>query len=225
MSGPSPANYIWWLAARSAGAVALVLVTCSVMLGLAMAARLIPVAGRRRAVRVHEHLALLSLGAISAHGLLLLADPWLKAGVSGITLPFSIAYRPLWTGLGIIGGYLAAALGLSFYVRRRIGARLWRKLHRLTALVYVLGLVHTLGAGTDAAIPAVRIALLTSGLPVLFLFVLRWQRGRVHSAGSRRQAKEKLWAMWQRLTSRPASRRGIALRSLRRRFAWTTTRS
>ena len=49
-----------------------------------------------------------------------------------------MAYRPLWTGLGIIGGYLAALLGLSFYARRRIGARLWRKAHRLTVVVYVL---------------------------------------------------------------------------------------
>ena len=41
-------------------------------------------------------------------------------------------YRPVYTGLGIVAGYLAAALGLSFYARRRIGAKLWRKLHRAT---------------------------------------------------------------------------------------------
>ena len=68
-------------------------------------------------------------------------------------MPFTIGYRPLWTSLGIIGGYLAAILGLSFYVRRRIGARLWRRLHRLTVVVYVLALVHALGAGTDASLP------------------------------------------------------------------------
>ena len=59
-------------------------------------------------------------------------------------------HEPLFTGLGIIAGYLAALLGLSFYVRRRIGAKRWRTLHRCTVLVYVLGVVHTLGAGTDA---------------------------------------------------------------------------
>ena len=61
-----------------------------------------------------------------------------------------MAYKPLFTGLGIIGGYLAAILGLSFYVRRRIGPRLWRKAHQLTIVVYALAVVHTLGAGTDA---------------------------------------------------------------------------
>ncbi len=178
MSQASPANYIWWLAGRSAGTVALALVTCSVLLGLAMAAKVVPARHKREAVRVHEHLALMGIAAIAAHGALLFADPWLKAGVTGITVPFAISYRPLWTGLGIIGGYLAAALGLSFYVRKRLGARLWRRLHRLTVLVYALGLAHTLGSGTDAQIPVVRYALLCSVLPVLFLFALRVQRER-----------------------------------------------
>lgn len=182
MSQASPTNYVWWLAGRSAGLVALALVTCSVILGLAMAARVLPARRKRDAVRIHEHFALLGLAAIGAHGALLFADPWLKAGVSGITVPFSIGYRPLWTGLGIIAGYLAAALGLSFYVRKHIGARLWRRLHRLTVLVYVLSVAHTLGSGTDAQIPIVRYALLASGLPVLFLFALRMQRGRAHPA-------------------------------------------
>jgi sulfoxide reductase heme-binding subunit YedZ len=174
----APANYIWWLAGRSAGMVAMLLVTASVILGLAMAARAMPRRWRSDAVRLHQHLALISLGAIAAHGLLLAADPWLRAGLKGIVVPFAIGYRPLWTGLGILGGYLAAILGLSFYVRRRIGARLWRRMHRFTVFVYVLVLAHALGTGTDAAIPAVRYAMLASALPVLFLLALRLQRSR-----------------------------------------------
>jgi len=176
MSQGAPANYVWWLAGRSAGMVAMLLIACSVILGLAMAARAIPQRWRRDAVRLHQHLALIALGAIAAHGLLLAADPWLKAGVKGIAVPFAIGYRPLWTGLGILGGYLAAILALSFYVRRRIGARLWRRMHRFTVVVYVLALAHALGSGTDTSIPLVRDAMLASALPVLFLFALRLQR-------------------------------------------------
>ena len=179
---PSPSNYVWWLAGRSAGVVAMLLVTASVLLGLAMAAKLVPPRRRREAGKAHEHLALLSLGAIGAHGALLAADPWLKAGWSGILVPFAIGYRPFWTGLGIIGGYLAAILGLSFYVRRRIGARLWRRLHRLTVFVYLLGVAHMLGAGTDASVPAVRYAVLASLAPVSVLFALRL---RPRKAGAR----------------------------------------
>lgn len=225
MSQAAPANYVWWLAGRSAGMVALLLVTCSVILGLAMAARVVPPRRKRDAVRLHEHLALMGLAASGAHGALLFADPWLKAGVSGIMVPFSIGYRPLWTGLGIVGGYLAAALALSFYARKRIGARVWRRMHRLTVVVYVLGLAHALGSGTDASLMPVRIALLASGLPVLFLFALRLQRGRARSSDQDSQAKEKQWAMWRRSTRQPASRKATAWRLLPRRSVSTTTPS
>ena len=66
MTQAAPANYVWWLAGRSAGFVAMALITCSVILGLAMAARVIPTTRRRDAVRLHQHLALIALGAIAA---------------------------------------------------------------------------------------------------------------------------------------------------------------
>ncbi len=67
----------------------------------------------------------------------------------------------------------AAALGLSFYARRRIGPRRWRRLHKLTIVVYLLSVAHTVGAGTDAGTPWLRALLVITGAPVLFLFVMR----------------------------------------------------
>ena len=104
--------------------VALLLVTASVAIGLTMASKVV----RKRGVapvlaRVHEQTALAGLVAIAVHGVTLLADPWLHPGVSGVLVPFAMGYRPLFTGLGIVAGYLAALLGLSFYARRRIGAQ------------------------------------------------------------------------------------------------------
>ena len=84
-----------------------------------------------------------------------------------------MSYRPIFTGLGILAGWLAALLGLSFYVRRTIGARLWRRLHRATILVWALGVVHVLGAGTDASQAWMRAILLAGAVPIVFLFVRR----------------------------------------------------
>ena len=81
-----------------------------------------------------------------------------------------IGYRTVYVALGIVAGYLAALLGLSFYARRRIGARLWRKLHRATVVVYVLGLVHALGAGTDAGSTWLRALMLATLVPAVGLF-------------------------------------------------------
>ncbi len=141
----------WWLASRASGLVAFALITISVGLGLAMAGKVMRRPGlSRKLLAVHEHTALAGLVAIAVHGITLLGDPWLNPGVAGVAVPFAMGYKTLFTGLGVIGAYLAALLGLSYYVRKRIGARLWRKAHRATVVVYVLGLVHALGAGTDA---------------------------------------------------------------------------
>ncbi len=174
MTAPDPLQYGWWLAARASGIVALALVTLSVAVGLAIAGRLARRPGLSRTLMaLHQHAALAGLVAIAVHGLTLLADPWLHPGVAGVTVPFSMSYRPAFTGLGIVAAYLAALLGLSFYARRRIGPRLWRKAHRATVLVYALGVVHAIGAGSDASTPWLRWFLLVTGAPILVLFVRR----------------------------------------------------
>jgi sulfoxide reductase heme-binding subunit YedZ len=150
MNGPDPFDYFWWLASRSAGLVAFALLTAVTVLGLLSALR---VAGPRTAKALrpwHERLALAALACIGAHGLFLLLDGWLKPGLTGVLVPFTLDYRPLWTGLGIIGAYLIAALSLSFYARRRIGASRWRSAHRLAPVGFVLVFLHVLMAGTDA---------------------------------------------------------------------------
>jgi methionine sulfoxide reductase heme-binding subunit len=150
MSGPDPFDYFWWLASRSAGLVAFALLTAVTVLGLLSVLR---VAGPKTAKLLrpwHERFALAALACIGAHGLFLLFDGWLKPGVTGILVPFTMGYRPLWTGLGIIGAYVIAALSLSFYVRRRIGASRWRNAHRLAPVGFVLIFLHVLMAGTDA---------------------------------------------------------------------------
>jgi sulfoxide reductase heme-binding subunit YedZ len=172
MIAPDPLQYGRWLAARASGIVALALVTLSVGVGLAMAGRVARRPGLSRTLMpLHEHAALAGLVAIAVHGLTLLADPWLHPGIAGVT--FAMGYRPAFTGLGILAGYLAALLGLSFYARRRIGARLWRRAHRATVVVYALGVVHALGAGSDAATPWMRTFVLVTGAPILVLLVRR----------------------------------------------------
>jgi sulfoxide reductase heme-binding subunit YedZ len=167
-------EYGWWLASRASGVVALVLVSVAVGAGLSMAGRLPDRPKLRRAlVAVHEQAALTGLVAIAVHALTLLGDPWLNPGPVGVLVPFAIDHAPVYTGIGVIAAWLGAALGLSFYARRRIGPRLWRRMHRLTALVWVLAVVHALGAGTDAGEPWLLAIMAATGAPVLFLLIAR----------------------------------------------------
>lgn len=169
-----PLAYLWWLVSRASGVVALVAISLSVMLGLAMASRVLRRPGlKRAAARLHEHVALVALLAIGAHGLALLGDGWLKPGWKGIAVPFALSYRPQFTGAGIIAGYVALLLGPSFYLRRRIGARRWRRLHSLIAVAWVLSVVHTLGSGSDAGQLWLRAVVAVPGIPIVYLLTLR----------------------------------------------------
>jgi ferredoxin-NADP reductase len=171
---PDPMELGWWLASRAAGIVALLCITVSVGVGLAMAGRV----SRRPALArslmsVHQQTALVGLVAIAVHGITLLGDKFLSPSIGDLVLPFTSSFKPLWTGFGVTAGWLAAILGLSYWIRHRIGPGLWRRLHRATILVYVMSVVHTLGAGTDASEPWMRVLLLTTGVPILFLFLMR----------------------------------------------------
>lgn len=183
MKRTEPLSVIWWLVSRASGIVALVLISATVLFGLAMAARVISrPALKRLSARLHEHLALVAIAAIGVHGVALLGDHWLKPGWRGITIPFALNYRPGFTGAGIIAGYLAVLLGPSFYLRRRIGTRRWRSVHRTIVVVWLLAAAHALGAGTDAQKLWLRAIALAPSVPVVYLLVLR--------LAPRRSAKE-----------------------------------
>jgi len=165
--------HLFWVTSRAAGIAAMILASGSLGVGLLIRGRGEP---RRLlgsdARALHEALSLATIVAIAIHGLALLGDSYLHPSPLDIAVPFTGAYRPLWTGLGIVSGWGIAALGLSYYARSRIGAARWRLLHRFIAIFWALGLVHTLGAGSDAgqlwlllaiAAPAVPAALLLLG--------------------------------------------------------------
>jgi sulfoxide reductase heme-binding subunit YedZ len=185
---PEPLDYLWWLISRASGVVALALVSLSVLMGLSMAARAIPRPSWKRTVaRLHEHVALTALAAVALHGVSLLGDSWLKPGLTGIAIPFAVPYRPGFTGAGIVAGYLMMLVGPSFYLRRRIGAGRWRKLHRVSAAIWILSVVHTLGAGSDATALWLRAMVFAPVAPIAYMLVLRL--GRDAPTGARRSTR------------------------------------
>ena len=202
-SPPNPTDHAWWLASRASGIVAIVLITVSVFIGLTLSTRVLKKPGVSRwLATTHEHAALAGLIAIAIHGVTLLGDPFMKPGITGIAIPFVGDYKPLMVGIGIIGGYVAALTGLTFYARKRIGVKRWRKLHRLTIVAYAMSLVHTVGAGTDFAAGSwARLAVIAPAGPIAVLFVERMLAGRRAGAPSPAPAPDRTPA-----PARPAHR-------------------
>ncbi len=166
-------EHLFWITSRAAGGAALILASVAVAVGLMVSAK--RQGSNKRDLRaIHEALSLTTLAMVALHGLALLGDPYLNPGLTGITIPFAGSYRPFWTGLGIVAGYGLAALGLTYYLRERIGAARWRKLHRLTAVFWVLAIVHTIGAGSDAAQIWFLVVSGAVVIPAALLLGLRW---------------------------------------------------
>jgi sulfoxide reductase heme-binding subunit YedZ len=166
-------EHIFWITSRAAGGAAMILASVAVAVGLMMSAKR-PNANKRDLRAIHEAVSLTTLAMVAMHGLALLGDSFLSPGPTGIAIPFVSSYRPLWTGLGIVAGYGLAVLGLTYYLRDRIGAARWRKLHRMTALFWALAIVHTIGAGSDAAQLWFLLASAVFVAPAALLLILRW---------------------------------------------------
>ena len=171
MRDPDPVDYAWWLSSRAAGVVAFALISLSVLLGLAMANRLVR---GRTVVKLHEHLALAGLVAIAVHGITLLGDSWLEPGRDRAARPVRDGpraglHRPRRSSPATSPRCSGSRSTSAAASARSAGATL----HRLTLLVYVLGVIHMLGAGSDASAPWLRAVLLATGAPILFLFLVR----------------------------------------------------
>jgi methionine sulfoxide reductase heme-binding subunit len=145
-----PTPHLFWITSRAAGSAALVIASLAVCLGLLMGTRLLKRFGTSDLRIAHETLSLATLVAIAIHGLSLIGDSYMHPSLIDLSVPFVGSYKTGWTSVGIISGWTLAALGLSYYARGRIGPDRWRRLHRFTALAWLLGLVHSLGEGTDA---------------------------------------------------------------------------
>jgi len=143
------APHLFWITSRAAGIAALVLSSLAVCLGLLMGGKLLQRRGPDLRV-THEALSLATLLALLVHGLSLIGDGYVHLSLGDIAIPLLGSYKTLWTSTGIVAFWMLALLGLSYYARGRIGVQRWRRLHRLTALAWIMGIAHSLGEGTDA---------------------------------------------------------------------------
>ncbi|GAA2274191.1 membrane protein [Streptomyces ruber] len=159
-----PGTYWMYLLSQAFGWSALLWAWGTVMLGLLLSGPRpgrLPVS-RQTLERWHRTTSLTTTALMFAHALMFAAElvryetevAWLQR----LWVAFADSFVPGWydSGTGRIAIpigqgalYLAIPLGLLFYVRHRIGANTWRRLHRFVIVVYVLSVWHTLLYGTN----------------------------------------------------------------------------
>jgi len=171
MVGDAPKMY--WYVARSAGVVAYVLVWLSVVWGLLLTTTIGKQLGQvAPIVDMHRHLSWLAVSFALGHAVVLLGDKYITYTLWSLFVPYAeTSYRPLAVALGQIGWYALVLVTVSFWVRTWTGQKVWRALHYLSFVVFVLVAAHALLAGTD--VDALRYWYAGSAIVVLFLSILR----------------------------------------------------
>jgi predicted ferric reductase len=144
--GPSA----YWYLTRASGTVALVLLTASVVLGIAAIARLRgPGVPRFVVDGVHRTASLLAVAFLVVHILTAVLDSFASISLVDAVIPFAGSYRPLWLGLGAVAFDLLLAVAITSLVRTRVGHSAWRGVHWLAYAAWPVAVLHGFGAGSD----------------------------------------------------------------------------
>ncbi|GGR83850.1 hypothetical protein GCM10010269_23690 [Streptomyces humidus] len=139
-----------WYASRASGTLALVLLTATVVLGIASGGRAAPRRlGRFEIGRLHRDLSLLTLVFLAVHVVTAVLDPFVHLGWAVSVVPFTASYRPLWLGLGTTAFDLLLAVLVTSALRLRLGVRRWKAVHWLAYAAWPFALFHGVGTGTD----------------------------------------------------------------------------
>lgn len=171
--GPEPTAY--WYLSRSSALTAYVLLWLAMAFGLLMTNRLARAwPGGPTAFELHQHASLLGLTFAVFHALILLGDRYIAATPAQVLIPFAyVGFAPLWVGLGQLALYGLALVGLSFYVKDRLGRRTWRLIHFLSFAVFALALLHGIESGSDSGSALARALYWISGASIVFLTAYR----------------------------------------------------
>jgi sulfoxide reductase heme-binding subunit YedZ len=141
----------FWYITRASGIVSLVLLTLTMLLGLAttnrVRARNWPGYAQQE---LHRRISMIALVVVGLHVLTSVLDSFVDISWFAVVVPFTSSYGRVWVGVGTIGLDLMVAVLVSSLLRSRLRPGTWRALHWLAYLCWPVALAHTFGLGTDS---------------------------------------------------------------------------
>ncbi len=145
-AGPS----LYWYLTRSTGAVAMLLLSAAVVLGVVDVRRWSTPRWPRFVLdALHRNVSLLAMIFLALHILTSVLDSFAPISLIDAVVPFAGSYRPFWLGLGAIAFDLLIAVTITSLLRQRMGYASWRAVHWLTYASWPIALLHGFGTGSD----------------------------------------------------------------------------
>jgi predicted ferric reductase len=162
-----------WSLARAAGFTAYGAFTLATIAGLMLSSKYLGKKMGRRLTTFHEAMSIAGLLLIVAHVWALLNDSFFDFSLTSLLLPGASPYSPLWVGVGAVSAYLSGVIIGSFYVRKWIGPRTWRRIHYTSPIAFVTMTLHGLLAGSDSGSPIALAVYASASVTTLALFGYR----------------------------------------------------
>ena len=136
---------------RSTGAVARLLLTFAIALGVVDVRRFqhAAVAARFVVISLHRAISLLAMVFLALPILPSVLDSFAPISILDAFIPFASSYRPFWLGLGAVAFDLLLAVTFTSLLRQRIGLAGWRAIHWLAYASWPIALLHGFGTGSD----------------------------------------------------------------------------
>lgn len=195
-------NVAWYIN-RASGITAYIMLTLSVIWGLALTSSAAKNWSPGPLTMVlHSTISWLGLLFGTVHGVMLLFDRYFTYRLTNLLVPFTGPYRPTAVGLGIIGFWILLIVTPSFAIKKRLFShRTWKTLHYSSYAAFILVTIHALMAGTDAQNLGFR--LMAGGSVLLTVILLGYRIGvKQVSGGKTARAKH---AVEPRATSTESS--------------------
>lgn len=141
--------WVWYIS-RATGILAFLLLYIVIFSGLIIR---MPVFSKimlpANSLKIHEWLSIQSLVFVFVHGGILLLDKYVNYRIEDILIPFYNGQNSKELAFGILAMYLMLLLIITSYIKKFIGYKIWRTVHFLNIILYVLVVWHALYLGTD----------------------------------------------------------------------------
>ncbi|EKN68423.1 ferric reductase-like transmembrane domain-containing protein [Schinkia azotoformans] len=140
-----------WELIRAAGLTSYFLLFVSAACGILFSIKVATHKTNQLLQITHQSAGWISLLFGLFHGLLLYIDTYKPYTLTEIFIPFTTKEETLLNGFGTISLYLLVLLFISGDIMKKIGAKVWRRIHGLALPLVIIASVHGILLGTDAS--------------------------------------------------------------------------
>ena len=163
-----------WALGRGTGITALLMLTVSLVLGIAgRSGRSVFGLPRFGVVAVHQFASLSATLLIALHVTTLVIDPYAQLDLVDVVVPFGGGYEWFWVGLGTLTLDMTIVVVITSLLRHQLGHRLFRAVHWIGYAMWPVALAHGLGSGSDTGDAWMIVLVAITILAVLVALTLR----------------------------------------------------